>query len=566
MKKKDFAEHNTSKPDENSTTADILVDRLISWNVEVIFGLIGDGINPLVEALRKRKDEIKFITVRHEEAAAFMACAYAKFSGKLGACIATTGPGSIHLMNGIYDAAMEDVPVIAITGSVFHDVSGTQYTQEVDMISLMKDATVYNKRIEGPRNAITVVDLACRAALTTPGVAHLSIATDLQQRPLSDDEPSQKLSTLHGSSTSAPTAATPSEEELETAAKILNEGSRIMILAGRGALHATEELEQLAEKVGAPVAKALLGKALMADDSPYTTGGIGVLGTLPSKQMMEDCDTLLILGSNMPYIDYYPKPGQSKGIQVDRDPKKIGLRYPVNAAVVGDVKATLKALLPKLERRNDRSFLELAQQRMKEWRTTLAEQENDTSFPIKPQYLVSRVNKMLEEDAMISIDTGAHTVFSARHLQAKPNQQIAVSGNLATMGPGLPYSIAAQIAFPERQSVALVGDGGFTMLMGEVATAVRYDLPVKVVIFKNNTLSMDEMEQIERGNEPFGHKLQDIDFAKVAEGCGAEGYRCSKSEELEATLAKAFASNRAAVIEVSIDPRELPEAPGKMKD
>lgn len=550
--------------DPSQTTADILVDKLIAWQVEVVFGLIGDGINPIMEALRKRQDKIKYIAVRHEEAAAFMAVGYAKYTGKLGVCLGTSGPGAVHLMNGLWDAALENTPVLAITGAPFHDLLGTQYIQEVDTVSMVRDIAVYNLMINGPRQAQTVVDLACRTALTTPGVAHLAMAKDIQKKPLSEDKASKDGENLRASSTYMPRIETPIRGELDAAAALLNAGKKVMILAGRGALAARAEVEQVAEKLGAPVTKALLGKALLPDDSPYTTGGIGHLGTLPSKQMMEECDTLLILGSNMPYVDFYPKDGRARAVQIDRDPKRIGLRYPIEIGLNGDVQATLNALLPKLQAKTDRSFLQLAQQRMADWRKTIAQVESEDTKLIKPQYLVSQVSKLLKDDAIIAIDTGAHTVFTARHWQIRPNQKVAVSGNLATMAPGLPYAMAAQLAYPGRQCVAMVGDGGFTMLMGEMVTAVRYNLPVKIVVFKNNSLSMDYYEQEALGNPVFGADLTAIDFAKVAEACGAEGYRCTQKADVVATLTKAFASNRPAVIEVLVDPDQAPAAPDKV--
>ena len=546
-------------------TADILVDRLIAWDVDVVFGLIGDGINHITEALRKRKDKIRLITVRHEEAAAFMASGYAKLTGKLGVCMGTTGPGAVHLMNGIYDASMEGAPVIALTGYVNHDLVGTAFTQEVDTVALMKDATVFNKMITGPRHAQTIVDLACRTALSVPGVAHLTVSKDTQKKALSDDPASEESENLHGSPKFSPRIETPADAELNAAAALLNSGSRIAILAGRGALQARAEIESLAEKLGAPVIKALLGKAVLPDDSPYSTGGIGHLGTLPSMQMMHECDRLLILGSNMPHLEYYPKETTAKIIQIDRDPRRIGLRCPVELGLNGDVQATLKALLPKLTAKGDRSYLKLAQERMVDWRKTMAKIEQKQGAPIKPQYLVAQLSALLADDAMICIDTGAHTQFSARHLQARARQSFTVSGNLATMAPALPYAIAAQLAFPGRQSIALAGDGGFTMLMAEMATAVRYELPIKVIVFKNNSLSMDRFEQEEMGYKPYGDALQPIDFAKIAEACGAEGYRCDKPADVASTLKQALASKRPAVIEVNVDPDEPPLPPDKVK-
>jgi pyruvate dehydrogenase (quinone) len=545
------------------TTADILIDKLINWKVELIFSLVGDGVNPIYEALRKRQDKIRLITVRHEEAAAFMASGYAKATGKLGVCIGTTGPGAVHLMNGLYDAAMEGAPVLAITGVIPHDLLGTKFIQEVNTVTMLQDIAVYNQQISGPVHAQTVVDLACRTALTNPGVAHITIATDIQQKPLSEDKHSKKGGHLAGSSAFMPRIDIPSANELDQAAALLNNSKKIMILAGRGALPARKEVLQLAESLNAPVAKALLGKTLLPDDSPYTTGGTGRLGTMPSKQMMAECETLLILGSTMPYLEYYPE--KAVGIQIDKDPKRIGLRYPVQLGLTGDVKATLQALLPKIKTQNDKSFLQLAQQRMKEWKNTLMKLEQDRSVPIKPPHLVAEVAKLIKDDAHISIDTGAHTVFTARHLPIKSAQQILVCGNLASMAPGLPYAIAAQLAFPGRQCIAMVGDGGFTMLMGELATAVLYDLPVKIIIFKNNTLAMDKFEQEEIGGKPYGISLQPIDFVKIAEACGAEGYSCREPAELSSVFDKALSSSRPVVIEVDVDPEAPPDPPEKIR-
>lgn len=367
-----------------------------------------------------------------------------------------------------------------------------------------------------------------------------------------------------GSSAFLPRADVATEQELSSAVEILDKGKKIMILAGRGALPAAAEVHQLAEKLGAPVAKALLGKALLPDDSPFTTGGIGRLGTLPSRQMMEDCDTLLILGSTMPYLEYYPEPGKAIGIQVDRDSKRIGLRYPVEVGLHGDVQATLKALLPRLRVHEDKSFLKLAQQRMADWRKTLAKLENDPSTPIKPPHLVAQLSQQLHEDALIAIDTGAHTVFAARHLPIKARQQVLVCGNLASMGPALPYAIAGQLAYPGRQVVAIAGDGGFTMLMGELATAVLYKLPVKIIVFKNNALAMDRFEQEEIGAKEYGIALHPIQFAKIAEACGAEGYTCSRAADLPGILRKALASNNPCLVEVEVDPDSPPDPPDKL--
>ncbi len=549
----------SANPTDN--TADILVDRLIAWGVDRIFGVIGDGINPIVEALRKRQDQIRFIDVRHEESGAFMAAGHAKYTGRIGACTATSGPGAVHLMTGLYDAAFDHVPVIAITGMPPHDLLGTQFQQDIDTVSLMKDIARFNVSISGPVHALTVVDLACRTALSAAGVAHLGISKDIQMRKLSEDQPSRKRAHLAGSASWVPRREVPADDQLDAAAEILNSAQRPMILAGRGALDASTEVEQLADTLAAPVAKALLGRTVIPDDSPFTTGSIGDLGTLPSKLSAHECDAFLILGSSMPYIEYYPKPGQARSIQIDRDPQRIGLRCPIELGLTGDVQATLQALLPRLHRHTDRAFLETTQARMRDWRATLAKVESQQSTPLKPQFVVAAISRLLDPDAIVSLDTGAHTIFCGRHLQLRSTQSLAVSGTLASMGPGMPYAIAAKLAFSDRQSVALVGDGGFTMLMGDLITAVRHQTPIKIVIFKNNSLAMDAWEQKVAGQPEFGADLQPIDFVKFAEACGVTGYRCTQPEEVEPTLSRAFSSKDIALVEVSIDAKEWPVKP-----
>ncbi len=553
-------------PKGSDTTADILVNRLIAWGVDTIFGLVGDGIGPVIESLRKRQDSIQFVTVRHEEAAAFMASGLSKYTGRLGACIATTGPGAIHLLNGLYDAAYDGASVIAITGTTYSNRIGTFYQQEVNTETLVKDIATYNVMVTGPRHALTVVDTACRSALAAPGLAHLTIPIDVQRKPLSADAFSPPAEEKRGAGSWTPPVDVPSADQLNAAAALLNAGTRTMILAGRGALGAQSEVEQVADRLGAPVAKALLGRTVIADSSPFTTGSVGHLGTLPSKQMAEECDTILILGSTMPYQEFYPEPGQARCVQVDRNPRRIGLRYAAEVGLAGDVKGTLAALLPRLRRQEDRSFLETAQKRMRRWREIMRDQGNDRSMPLKSQFVLARLSPLLDDDAMISIDCGCHTVFAARQLEFRGRQQLAIAGNMATMAPGLPYAVAAQLAYPWRQSVALTGDGGFTMLMGEMATAVRYDLPIKVFVFKNNGLEMVRFEQEGAGNPSYGVELQPIDFAGYAVACGAEGYRCVTPDEVEPTLKKALASKRPTLVELTVDPDELPMEPEQFRE
>jgi pyruvate dehydrogenase (quinone) len=543
--------------------AEILVDRLVAWGVDTVFGLPGDGINGIMEVLRVRLDEIRFIQVRHEEAAAFMACGYAKYTGKLGVCLATSGPGAIHLLNGLYDAKCDFVPVLAITGHTYHDLIGTHYQQDINVTSLYTDVAVYNNQITGAQHVQAVTDLACRRALARRGVAHINFPVDLQEQTLKDDEKSMMKAGEHTSAAWTKPLVVPPADELRRAADILNSGGKTTILVGQGALGAGPLVEEIAELLGAPVVKALLGKAVLADDSPVTTGGIGLLGTLPSELAMEECETLLIVGSNMPYTNYYPKAGDARAVQIDHDASNIGLRYDVEVGLAGDAEATLRALMPMINQREDRSFLETAQQRMLEWRELELTRADRESTPLKPQRVVKAFSEMLDDDAIVSVDCGTNTIWSARGIDIRGTQKFSCSGTLATMGPGLPYAIAAAIAFPDRQSVAVVGDGGFTMMMGEFATAVKYKLPIKVLIIKNNSLGMIKWEQmVFLGNPEYACDLEAIDFVKFAEACGARGFRCESPEELRPAMDNAFAATDGPVIiEATVDQFEPPQPP-----
>jgi pyruvate dehydrogenase (quinone) len=544
------------------TTGDVIVEKLLEWGVDTAFGIPGDGINGIFESLRKNKDKIRFIQVRHEEAAAFAACGYAKFTGRLGVCFATSGPGAIHLLNGLYDAKMDHAPVLAITGHTYHDQLGMHFQQEVDLPNLFKDVAHYNQMILGGKHAAGVVDVACRSALSSRSVSHLTCPADIQEQTTSEEDVSMKYVKGHTSSAWRPPVVVPQMESLKSAAALLNAGKKTVILAGQGALHATDELEKLADTLAAPIVKPLLGKACVPDDSPYTTGGIGLLGTRPSELAMEECDTLFIVGSSFPYLNWYPKPGQARAVQLDVDGTRIGLRYPVELGLVGDSRATLQALLPLLQRRQDRSFLEKAQQAMKEWMHLMEERDHRDDVPVKPQVVARHINDLLKPDAIVTTDSGTITTWAARHIHMKRGMQFSCSGNLATMAPGLPYAIGAQAAYPGRQVVAFVGDGGFTMLMGEIATAVKHELPIKVVIIKNNTLGQIKWEQmIFLGNPEYEVALHPIDFVKFAEACGAVGFRCEKPDEVRPALEMAFGSPKPAIVEAVVDPFEPPYPP-----
>ncbi len=541
------------------TGGDVLIETIMDWGVEVVFGLPGDGINGIMEALRKRQDKVRFIQVRHEEAAAFMACAYAKYTGKLGCCLATSGPGGIHLLNGLYDAKMDSQPVLAITGMHFHDLIGTLAQQDVELDKLFEDVAVFNQRVMSPDHVENLADLACRTALSYHQVAHITFPTDLQDQEVSRRDRSKRNKPHHTSDVWAEPGHIPQERDLRRAADILNSGSKVAMLVGAGALHATDELEQAAEVLGAPIVKALLGKAAVPDMSPYTTGGIGLLGTKPSQEALESCDTLLIIGTSFPYIEFYPKPGSVRAIQVELDPKRVGLRYPVEVGLVGDSKRTLQELLPLLRRKDDRSFLEKAQEGMKDWWKVMEQRGTRRDKPMKPQVLAWELGKRLSDNAIVSSDSGTLTTWWARQIPAKRGQMHSCSGNLATMAPGLPYTIAAQIAHPERQCVAFIGDGGFSMLMAEMATAVKYKLPIKVFIVKNNTLGQIKWEQmVFLGNPEYGVELQPIDFAAFARACGAEGFTIEEPSDCGRIVEQALAAPGPVVVEAYVDPYEPP--------
>lgn len=548
------------------TTADILIETVIAWGAKFAFGLVGDGINPLIEAMRKRQDQLRYIGVRHEEAAAFMAGGFAKHTGgQLGLCIGTTGPGAIHLMNGLYDAALDGAPVLALTGTTFHDLIGVRFQQAVDTVKLMEGLALFNIEVTGPEHAVIVANRACRTALGNRGVAHLTIPKDIQQMTREMDKKSMRNPGARSSSSWTPVATAPPAEQLKQAADILDAGSKIAILAGQGALMARDEVTQLADMLGAPVAKALLGKAVLPDDSPFTTGGIGDLGTLPSSWIMKNCDTVLILGSTMPWEEYYPEPGKARGIQIDLNPDRLGLRYPVELGLTGDVKSTLRALLPLLQKKTDRAFLTEAQHHMADWNKLLDQVTATKKWPLRPQSVIRAVSDTLADDAVISLDCGANTHFAARCLKLRANQRLTGTGMLATMGPGIAYAIAAQLAYPNRQSVAIVGDGGFAMLMAELSTAVANKLPIKIVILKNDSLAEVKFEQKELGFPEFGCALPPIDFVAFAKACGADGFRVTHPEEMIPTFRAAFSSPRPTLIEAVVDADEKPTKPQDLK-
>ena len=543
----------------SKTTSDILIDALSQWGVKIIFGIPGDGINGVMEAIRKHKD-IKFILTRHEQAAAFMACAYSKYTQEIGVCLATTGPGATNLLTGLYDAKCDNVPVLAITGSTYSDLIGSNYQQDVDVLALFSDVSEYNNRINKPEHTKMVTDIACRTAISRKGVSHISIPIDVQYEEIKNNysQHNTKNHTTHYKTlpSIAPTKV------IKEASNLLNSKKKIVILVGQGALQAKEEIEHLARLLQAPVVKALLGKAVLPDDSEFSLGGLGMLGTEPASKAMSTADLLLMIGTSFPYHEYLPKPGTVLGIQIDINSDKIGLRYPVDLGLVGDSKSILQLLLPEIIQKQDNSFLAELQQDMKKWKQTLSIRSSGKSNPIKPQAFTSLLSQHLNSDAIISVDSGTNTVWAARYLNMRDDMKFSVSGTLSSMACALPYSIAAQIAFPKRQSIAFVGDGGLGMLMGDFSTAVKYKLPIKVFVIKNSILGMIRWEQIAfLGNPEHGVEFAPIDYAKFADACGGKGFTIKKYNEMHKTIKDALEFPGPVIVDVYVDPFEPPIPP-----
>ncbi len=526
-----------------------------------IFGLPGDGINGLMEGLRRNEDKIRFVLVHHEEAAAFMATGYAKSTGRLGVCLATSGPGAIHLLNGLYDAKLDHMPVLAITGMQETQMLGTAYQQEVSLEKLFMDVAVYNEMIRVPVQVATLVDLAIRNALSRRGVAHLTIPTDIQ---IADAGANPWEATAPA--VIKPTApifisppGLPDASDLRRAAEILNAGTRVVMLVGAGALGARDDLLRVADLLASPIIKTLSGKAAIPDRDPFALGGIGLLGTLPSEEAIESCDTLFMVGTNFPYTKHLPEPGQAKVVQIEVDPTRAGNRIATDVPLVGDARTTLAALAPLLDHKTDRSFLEGARKSMEKWRERMGALESIDHDPIQPQRLARVIDQLADDDAILSSDSGTIATWAARHFDIRGDRAFYLSGNLASMAPGLPYAIAAQVAHPGRQCIALVGDGGLAMLMAEFATACRYRLPVKIIVNNNGELGQILWEQLVLGYPEFGVRFeQRLDFAPWAEACGGLGIRVDKCDELEDAISQAFRFDGPVIVDVSVNPDEPP--------
>ena len=549
--------------------ADFVLKRLKEWGVHRIYGYPGDGINALLGALDRANGDPELIQVRHEEMAAFMACGHAKWTGEAGVCMATSGPGAIHLLNGLYDAKLDHQPVVAIVGQQARSALGGNYQQEVDLQTLFKDvAHEFVQIAMEPSQVRHLIDRAVRIALDQRTVTCVIIPNDLASMP-AQEMPPHEHGTIHSSVGYSRPVVVPSGDDLQAAADILNEGRKVAILAGQGALGAQEELQEAAEKLGAGVAKALLGKAALPDDLPYVTGSIGLLGTKPSWTLMQECDTLLMVGSSFPYSEFLPQEGQARGVQIDIDGRMVGIRYPMEVNLVGDSKETLKALLPLLKRKEDRSWQERLEGEMRDWWKLLEDRAMQGADPLNPQRVFSELSPRLPDEAILASDSGSAANWFARDLKIRRGMMASLSGTLATMGPGVPYAIAAKFAHPDRVAIALVGDGAFQMNgMNELLTVKRYwqrwsDPRLVILVLHNDDLNQVTWEQRAMEGDPRfpgTQELPDFPYARYAELVGFAGFRVDSPDLVGEVWDQALACDRPCVVEAIVDP-EVPPLP-----
>lgn len=530
------------------TAGEKLVELLLEWGVDHIYGMPGDSINSIIEPLRKVKDKIKFIQVRHEEAGALAAAAYAKLTGKIGVCTAIAGPGAIHLLNGLYDAKLDRVPVLAITGQVETDLIGTDSFQEVNLERMFDDVAVYNQRIMSAEQLPAVVNQAIRTAYAKRGVAVLTVPDDIPRFEVGKEA----RVTSHFV---ARQEILPERKDLQHAQELIAAAEKPVILAGRGTHGLRETLLSFAEKIAAPVVLTLPGKGSIPDLHPYCLGGLGLIGTKAAYEAMQETDLLLMIGTSFPFTGFLPE--KAKTIQIDIDPYQIGKRYPVDVGLAGEAGLTLEWLNENACKKENRLFLEKCQERMNKWRDKLNEQEVDDSVPIKPQRVIHALQQVAEEDAVLSVDVGNVTVWMARHFHMT-HQKFIISSWLATLGCGLPGAIAGKIAFPTKQVFAVCGDGGFAMTMADFVTAVKYHLPIVVIVLNNHKIAMIKFEQEVMGNIEYETDLQNPNFAQYAEACGGKGYRVEQPEELLPAMKEAVKQNRPCIIDVVVDANEAP--------
>jgi pyruvate dehydrogenase (quinone) len=554
---------------------DYLLNRLATWGIKRIYGYPGDGINGLMGAFERASEgngsgaAPEFIQVRHEEMAAFMACAHAKFTGELGVCMATSGPGAIHLLNGLYDAKLDHQPVVAIVGQQARAGLGGNYQQEVDLITLFKDvAGEYVHVAMEPTQVRHLVDRACRIALAERTATAIIIPNDVQEAE-AVAQPPHAHGTVHSSPGYRRPRVVPHDEDLSRAAEVLNAGQRVAMLVGQGTLNASREVAAVADTLGAGVAKALLGKAVLPDDLPWVTGSIGLLGTKPSWTLMQECDTLLMVGSSFPYSEFLPEEGQARGVQIDLDGRMLGIRYPMEVNLVGDAAETLKALMPLLDPKQDRSWREKIEGEVSEWWNLMEHRAHLEADPINPQLVFYELSKRLPDGAILSSDSGSAANWFARDVKLRQGMMASLSGTLATMGPGVPYAIAAKFAHPERPVIALVGDGAMQMNgINELITISKYrdrwsDQRLIVLVLNNHDLNQVTWEQRAMSGDPKfkgSQDLPDFPYARYAELLGLKGIRVERPEQVAAAWDEALAADRPVVYEAVTDP-EVPPLP-----
>ncbi len=556
----------------SDTCADFLIHRLHQWGIRRIFGYPGDGINGIMGALQraeKNSHRLEFIQARHEEMAAFMACAHAKFTREVGVCLATSGPGAIHLLNGLYDAKLDHVPVVAIVGQASRQAMGGAYQQEVDLLSLFKDvASEFVQQASHPAQIRHLVDRAVRIARAERTVTCIIIPADLQEEK-AVEKPDHLHGTVHSGVGHANSVIVPAEDELRRAAHILNEGKRVAMLVGAGAARAPLQVVEAAELLGAGVAKALLGKAALPDEFPFVTGSIGLLGTKPSWDMMQNCDTLFMIGTSFPYSEFLPKEGQARCVQIDIDQRMLSLRYPADVCLAGDSGETLKALIPLLKQKEDRSWRNKIEKDVAEWWKVLESRAMNEANPLNPQRVFWDLSPRLPDNCILTSDSGSAANWFARDLKLRPGMMASLSGNLATMGAGVPYAIAAKFAFPERVVIALVGDGAMQMNgNGELVTIEKYwkqwkDPRLIILVLNNSDLNQVTWEQRVLSGDPkytASQELPSFPYAAYAESLGLKGIRLDSPACVAAAWEEALAADRPVVIEARTDP-EVPPLP-----
>ncbi|WP_329789268.1 thiamine pyrophosphate-requiring protein [Lentzea sp. DG1S-22] len=546
-----------------TTVGDFVVQRLRDWGVAQVFAYPGDGINGIVAAFGKADNEPKFVQTRHEEMAAFAAVGFAKFSDRVGVCLATSGPGAIHLLNGLYDAKLDHVPVVAIVGQTARTAQGGSFQQEVDLHSLFRDVASFLVDVTVPEQLPNALDRAMRTAQADRAPAVVIIPNDVQEQEYA--APKHEFKHIPSSPPSRPSSVvTPAHDEIERAAEVLNSGEKVAILIGQGARGAADEVRATADLLGAGIAKALLGKDVLPDDLPYVTGSIGLLGTRPSYEMMRDCDRLLIIGSNFPYSQYLPKPGTARGVQIDLDGRAIGMRYPTEVNLVGDAKATLRALIPLLRRKEDRSWRTKVEADVERWWEVVERQAQVPADPVNPMRIVSELSRRLPHNAIVTADSGSATNWYARLLRVRGNVRSSLSGTLATMGCAVPYALGAAFAQPNRPLIALVGDGAMQMNgMAELLTLRRYGIRCVVCVFHNNDLNQVTWELRAMGGAPKfeeSQSLPDVSYAAYARSIGLQGIEVDDPEQLGAAWETALAFDGSTVLDVRCDP-DVPPIP-----